>query len=268
MVSKQGWQLIWQITLIWIIPFRSFAATDNPCGGTDSFLTILNRPSVADSPCVVPNKKVLLELGYQYQKLRYQGHAQNFPAAELRLGLPADTEFFTVLPNYTTQSILPHSGFGPTSLGFKHEITYTSKWVATMEASLTPPSGSMTFGNKGWGGVLSGIFIYEFNKKLSLSCMLGVSSETQSSFDGGQRFTSVKPDAVLTWSLKDNLQFFGEIYGQSKTGPHEGSGFNFDAGFIYLAAKNVAVDIEAGQRLRGVLGRFENYVGAGMAIQF
>lgn len=97
--------------------------------------------------------------------------------------------------------------------------------------------------------------------------MFGVSSQTQAINDGGKRYTSVNPDLVLSWT-KEKISVYGEIYGQSKTGPQNGSGFNADAGILYLIRKNIVIDLEAGHRLSGVLGGFSHYVGTGISIQF
>lgn len=242
------------------------ADTDsNPCTG---ILAIVDRPSVGDSACVVPYGKALLEIGYQYQKLHPQGQEQDFPQAVFRLGLPANNEFVIVLPNFIHESTTPHSGLTATTLGIKHEIGYTQDWIYTAEALFTLPSGSANFGSNGLGVAVNGIVSYSFNSKLSLTVMFGVTSETDTSYNGGQRFTSANPDIVLAWSPTEKINLFGEVYGQTKTGPGQTSGINTDGGITYLLFENVTVDLEVGQRLKGNLGGFEHYIGTGMAILF
>ncbi|WP_051555086.1 hypothetical protein [Legionella fairfieldensis] len=258
----------WLFVLLVLISCKTFADLNNNFCTPDNLLTIINRPTVADSPCAVSEGRMLLESGYQYQHSLYQGHLQNFPASELRLGVPVDSEFYVLLPEYVTQSDPSYSGFGPVSLGAKHEMAYTRQWIVTLDGLITPPSGSKAFGSKGVGGFLAGIFSYNLGKTVSFTAMLSVSTATLSSLVGGQRFTSVNPDAFFTWSPKSTLQIYAEVYGQSKTGPGMGSGFNMSLGLIYLVAKNITWDIEANQRLRGVLGGFENYVATGLVIQF
>lgn len=246
-----------------------FADTNNNfCGGSKELLSVVNRPTVADSPCTAPDKKILVELGYQYLKLRPIGLEQNYPEAELRFGLPKDNEIYVLLPNYEQDSFFPYSGLNATSIGYKHEIDYTNKWIITFDGLVTPPSGSRYFGNKGWGALFGGIYSYNFNDSLSMTCELTLTTQTTSSYDGGQRFSSLNPDAFLTWSLNDNLQIYGEIYGQTKTWVHEGAGFNIDGGLIYLVSKNLTIDLEAGQRLNGSLKQLEHYFGTGMVLQF
>jgi hypothetical protein len=270
MASKQIWKRLWIGIINYGMAFTVFAETvDDPCGGASALLNRVNRPTVTDSACVVPFKKAILELGYQYQQLTHSaGYQQNFPEAEWRVGLPVNNEFVLVLPNYIHQSMAPHSGFAATTMGIKHEIGYTKTWLAAAEALFTLPSGSTAFGSQDMGTVVNGIIDYTFNSTFSLSFMLGVATQTQSKLNGGQRFTSINPDMVLTYVLNPKINFFGEVYGQSKTGPGEGSGFNFDGGVLYLPLPNLEVDLEVGQRISGNLNGFNHYMGTGMSIAF
>lgn len=268
--SKQAWKLVWIFTLAYGFAPDLFADTvDDPCGGPSALLNIIDRPTVADSACVVPYKKVVLETGYQYQQLTHSaGNEQNFPEAELRIGLPIKNEFVAVLPNYVHQSMSSQSGFMATTLGIKHEIGYTEHWLGAIESLFTLPDGNAAFGSKGVGVALNGIVAYTFNPQYNLSLMLGGTSQTQPSNAGGQRYTSINPDLVFTYTATDKLEVYGEIYGQSKTGPGEGSGFNFDGGILYLLLPIVAVDVEIGQRISGNLDGFQHYVGAGLSVMF
>lgn len=84
---------------------------------------------------------------------------------------------------------------------------------------------------------------------------------------GGQSFTSVNPDLLLSWT-KNKISLFIEVYGQSKTAPDEGSGYNADAGILYLIKKNIVIDLEIDQRISGLLDGVERYYGGGITIQF
>ncbi|MDP3704814.1 MAG: transporter, partial [Legionellaceae bacterium] len=256
------------ITLCFGVWNTVFANASLPFCDASPLLNLVDRPTAADSPCVVPLRDALVEMGTQYQKLLSQGHLQNFPETELRIGLPQNSEFFVLLPNYIHASI-PSSGFASTSFGIKHEIAFTNRWIISIEGFLTPPSGSYYYGNQGIESILDGIFSYNINDKLSLTGMLGVSTQTLvTSANLSERFSSLNPDVLLTWTLQDNIQLFAEIYGQSKTGPTTGVGYNTDAGITYLVTKNMTMDLEFGHNLQGVLGDFEQYIGAGFAIKF
>jgi hypothetical protein len=240
---------------------------NDPCGGPAALLNIANRPSAADSACVVPYKKMVLELGYQYMQLTHSlGHAQNFPEATFRIGLPANNELVILLPNEIRLSSEPHSGSTATVIGIKHELGYNQRWIATIESLITLPNGSAEFGSKGIGIAINGIVSYSFNSDFNLTFMLGGSTATTASSAGGQRFNSINPDLVLTYSINPKLNLFGELYGQSKTNPGENSGFNADSGFLYLVSPSVMVDIEAGQRISGSLVGFDHYVGTGITL--
>src|SRR5579872_4786840 len=91
----------------------------DPCDGPAALLALVNRPTVADSACVVPFEKGLIEAGFQYQNLKGGKRAYNFPETVLRLGLPARTELIINFPNYIRQTIRPHAGWGPTAVGLK-----------------------------------------------------------------------------------------------------------------------------------------------------
>ncbi len=267
MISKPIQNLFLLLCMLQTIPSNLFAeAISNPCGGPSGFLTLIDRPGNADSPCAVPFKKAVLETGFQYQELKNNtGQEQNFPQAEFRLGLPGQNELVFLTPNFIHQSIAPHSGFTASTVGIKHEIGYTQKWIGAVETLFNLPTGSANFGSKGLGATLNGVGNYTFNSKWSLAFMFGVTTQTEPSNSGGQRFTSFNPDVLVTYAVTGKLNFYGEVYGQSKTAPNQGSGFNADAGLIYLLLQNIAIDVEGGQRLCGSLLGFEHYVGTGIS---
>ena len=258
--------LSWFITIF--CAFSGYA--DEPqtaCSGPDNLLSLMNRPSVADSVCVVPNKNAIVEMGYQYLALTGSGYEQNAPQGIFRLGLPNQFEFNVTTPNYIHQTIIPRVGFNATILGVKHVVAANARWVASLEGLVTLPSGSAAFGSRGYGEAFNGIASYTISDQLSITGMFGVTSQSESIYDGGASFTSFNPDIVLAWS-KEKLVVYWEVNGQSKTAPDEGSGYNTDIGIIYLLQKYVALDVSFGQRISGSLNSFNNYVGAGITLQF
>ena len=205
----------------------SFAhVVQDTCFGPTALLNIINRPTNSDSPCVVPFKKLFIQSGFQYQELiDSNGRQQNLPNAVLRLGLPTKNEFIVLLPNYTHQSQQPPTqGETAMTLGFKHQLGYNDKWIVAVEEYITPPSGGVAFGSAGTGTTINGIMNYSVNKKPSFTSMLGGSTQTQPKLSGGGRYSSVNPDFVLTYSLKDKLNLYAEVYGQSQTGLEQGWG--------------------------------------------
>ncbi|MDP1614929.1 MAG: transporter [Methylococcales bacterium] len=250
-----------------------FADTiDNPgCSGPSALLNIIDRPSVADSPCVVPHKHLEVEMGYQYFSLiNASGDAQGAPAAQLRIGLLNRTEFTVLLPTYTHFSHLPYSGINSTTVGLKHELGYSKQWIATVESLLTLPGGSSALGTPELGAAFNGIVSYAPVPFFSASLMLGATTTAIPHVFGGGRYTSVNPDLVLTYYVTQTLLSYVEFYGQSRTGIGigSGSGVNADVGIVRLFTPDLTLDVAYFQRLNGALGNFERGVTMGLALMF
>lgn len=252
---------------------------ENPCSG---FLSIVDRPSVADSVCVVPLGHAVLETGYLGASLQGGGFSHSFPQAEVRFGIPANNEVDIILPTYIHQTIpienddgdpltngnIVQTGSTAVTIGLKHFLGYTEHWSGAIEAYVTPPSGSYYFGQAGFGAAFYGLAGYSFNSQLSLTLMLGASTQTLSKSEGGTRFSSFNPDLVLSWQPHEKWQLYAEIYGQSATGPCEGPGFVGDVGIQYLINKNLEVDLAVAQTITGNLGGFNRYITSGFAVMF
>jgi hypothetical protein len=249
---------------------RSQSATEDPCGGPSALLAIMDRPTVSDSACVVPEKQVVLELGGQWTRFRDGSRGFNLPEAEFRAGIPGNNELVFLPPNYLRQTGGGMAASGPsaTVVGLKHELGYTGKWLGAVESLVTLPSGSAAFGSQGVGAAFNGIVNYDPTESTSLSMMLGVATQTLPDLAGGGRYTSLNPDFVGTWQPTKTLQLYGEIYGQSSTGPGQGAGWNGDGGVQYLLTESVEVDVEAGLRLAGNLGGLGRYVGVGLGFKY
>ena len=260
---------LFRLIILFTLSFNAIAQDSNstPCTGSATLLSLIDRPTVGFSACVVPEKQILIESGYQYSQLHNSGVQQNIPNLEIRVGIPNQFELDLFAPNYIQQSVDPRIGFGPSAIGIKHIIGANSKSVLTLFGMVIPSSGSASFGSKGMGGAIMGILAYDLTEEISVSGLLSASSQTESVTDGGRRFSSINPDLVVSWN-KDKVSFYGEVYGQSKTGPEEGSGFNMDIGLIYLIKKNISIDVEFGKRINGSLGNFNQYLGTGLTILF
>ncbi|HAT8265199.1 TPA: transporter [Legionella pneumophila] len=271
MITKQNG--IYTLTLsLLLFSLQIKAATDyqtyeTVCGEPTDMLSFLERGGIATNPCVVPPRSVLISSGYQYQQLIGEGVQHNFPAAAIQLGLPGYFEVDLLLPNYINQTVDPRIGFSQTQLIVNHVLWFNNKWVITASGTFVFPSGSASFGSPNPGGGVIGILSYNFNSQLNLTGNLGITSQSESSYDGGQSYTSVNPDLILSWT-KNKISLFAEIYGQSKTAPDEGSGFSTDAGVLYQVKKNIAIDFEVDQRITGLLNGVERYYGGGITIQF
>lgn len=253
-------------------------AVPDPCSGPSALLAILDRPTVSDSACAIPQGKFVLEMGVQRANLRGPGGgtADNYPQAEVRIGLPGRNEFVLLPPNYNRQragaasgpSAQDITGYSAVTFGFKHELGYNRYWLGAVEALITLPSGGRAFGSRGPGVAVNGIAAYALTEQTGLSLQLGVSSQSEPALAGGGRFTSLVSNFVTTWQPADRLQFYGEIYGQSSTGPGKGAGYNADCGVQYLITPFWEVDLEGGMRLGGGLGGITHYFGAGIGFYF
>ncbi len=252
------------------------AEAANPCSASSpsALLSLLDRPTFSDSACAAPLGHAVLELGFMHASVRGEGGgtADNYPEAELRFGLPGSNEFKILAPDYNSQRAgVPEeatSGLSATAIGFKHELGYTGKWLGSVEAILTLPSGNDAFGSRGPGATFNAIAACSLTDQIGLSFQLGVSSQTDPVSQGGGRFTSFNQFFTATWDPAERLQFYGEFYGQTKTASDEGSGYNFDGGIQYLVFRWWEVDAEEGVRLTGSLGGFTHYYGAGMGFLF
>jgi len=132
----------------------------------------------------------------------------------------------------------------------------------------TLPTGSAAFGSQGLGVTLNGMVSYALSEHVGLTLQLGITSQTDPELAGGGRFTAFVSNFVAAWQPTERLQFFGEIYGQSSTGPGKGAGYNADGGIQFLITPSWEVDLEGGVRLVGDLGGFSHYFGVGTGFRF
>ena len=253
------------------------AAAPSQCSGASALLAILDRPTIGDSSCVVPQGMTVLEAGATLGRL-YPGPAgalDTGPNLELRRGLPGNSELVWLPPNFQYQRrdarggarARTESGFGATTAGIKHEFGATRHWQWTAETLVTLPSGDGRFGSHGLGAAVNAIVSYD-SGRLGMSLMLGVSSQTEPTRAGGGRYQSLNPDFVVTWQTGPALQFYAEAYGQSHAGYRQGWGSDFDGGMQYLLGRRLEVDLEEGVRLQGMLGGFSRYTGVGLGLLF
>lgn len=248
-----------------------------PCSGPAALLGLLDRPTVGDSSCVAPQGMTVIEAGATAGSLygTAGGRVDTLPDAELRFGLPDRSELVWLPPNFQYQTLdagagMPGGrmrGFGPTTLGVKHELGYDAHWQWTAEALATLPSGDSTFGSHGVGGALNAIISYG-DGPWGVSLMAGVTSQTEPTAAGGGRFQSFNPDLVVTWASGPRVQLYAEVYAQSHSGARQGWGTDADGGVQYLLTPAFEVDVEEGVRLQGSLGGFANYTGIGLGLMF
>lgn len=237
----------------------------DPCGGPQALLNLVNRPSMADSACVVPNKEFVLESGYQYINLRGGAHAQNLPEAQLRFGLPYANELFIFLPNYNWQSSPSLSGYSYSTVGVKHEVLTSSQSVTSIEGAIGLPTGGSVYGSNRYNAGVNGITYYTFNDSWSATVMLSVVALSMPESQGSTRWVSFNPYALLSYSLQDDIDIYGELFGETRISATEGVGLNIDLGLLYLITHFFEIDVSVGQSLIGNIG-YSNYIGLGFSL--
>lgn len=237
------------------------------CGGSTSLLSYIDRPSVAIAACSAPYHHLIIESGYDYNRLIGQGVQQFLPQTLMRFGLADRFEVNLSPPSYFTQTVQPKAGFNGTSFSAKREFISNDTWVVSLNGSVYFPSGSKTFGNEKTGGGIAGIASYSINTAWNFTAMLGYSDQSLPITSGGQSYSSVNPDFVLSWG-SENISLYGEAYGQNKTSPTQPSGWSADVGLIILVKKNIAIDFEIGQRIYGQLNGVSRYYGTGISVDF
>ncbi|KTC78900.1 transporter [Legionella cherrii] len=230
-------------------------------------LNVISSPSNVNSPCPPPFKKVFIELNYIDQQLPdHAGIQQNVPNADIRIGLPANNEFFVFPPNYIDQKSFPGTGTTDTRFGLKHTISSKKNWVFALQGIADTPTGSAAYGSNHWGITFNGIAYYEINDQFSITGQLGVSRLSDPKLSGGNYFNTINPDVSLGFSPNSRTSLYIELYGQSKISATQGAGYNFDGGILFLVFPNTILNLSGGQQLYNYLGSFTHYVNVGIAV--
>ncbi len=260
------------IAIPWLLFAESASAMTmssppDPCAGPSGLLAELDRPTVADSACVVQPGRAILEMGYAHLNTD-AGTRQTLPQAELRFGLPHRNEFVFLPPNatYAGNEKGGETDYSATVMGFKHEWGYTRRWIYTGEVLFTAPGTHNVSGaTDGWGTAVNGIVAYSPTPSVSLGLMLGVTNQYDLQ---GRRYTSLNPDFTASWLINPRLQLYAEVYGQTHTAQGAGSGWDTDGGVQYLLTRRIELDAEIGQQLSGALGGYHHYWGMGAGWEF
>lgn len=240
----------------------AIAEVDDPCTG--SILAIFKRPTVAASACSVPTGNYTFESGLDYQQLDNQSTGYTFPQIKVRIGLPVRNEIAILFPSEITNN-RNVSGASATQLAFKHNIFYNENWNTAVRGVIIPASGSRIYGTAHTGYTLNGILAYRFNS-FNATLMVGYSSYSTAASSGGKQYHTFSPEFLAGWYAQKWLELYAEVYGQTKTGPKSGPGYNLDTGLLFLITKNIEADIEVGHRLTGNLNNLKVYYGTGFSL--
>ncbi len=250
---------------ILIACYTAPSLAENLCS-TESMLAEINRPTLASSPCVAPPKKILTEAGYQHRNLVAGSYMDVYPVVQIRLGLPESSEIYAYTPTYVDNHAPPYAGNTTFALGGKHVFLTYKQFVFSLDGYIFPPGGTSDYSSQSTGGRLNGIFHYNL-EPWNITLMLSGIYQTSPYNQPNQAFTTFASDAVISYALTPLVSVYAEVYGQDKVSLTSGSGYNFDTGLIFLLDNNLTLDVEYSNRLTGVLGLFQNYIGAGGAIK-
>ncbi len=189
-------------------PVASPAPTPNVIGASlgandpcTSLMAIVTRPSVSNSVCTVRPNKVLVETGYQNLSLvGGLGNTVNYPQTLVRLGLKVPgLELDFAPPQYqrVTGGGTAITGNTDASYGLKYIVGASPKMSYGLQANFTVPIGSDAF-------TANGTNVYAaLNGSLTLSpaFSLGAVLAGNSLTNGTQRYTSIVPSVILTYTL-------------------------------------------------------------------
>lgn len=246
---------------LFFFPYVVYAEAD-PCKGDNMLLSIINRPSFSDSSCTVPKNTLLIEGGFQNQKLIGIGTQRNGPELSARVGLSNNSEFVITPSNYIHQTRVPFSGTTPLWMGIKYRFYYNKNWIISGEGLFSPPSGNENFGSPHSEATINGMISNKLTNELSWQLQMGISTFSDPLIQGGQQFQSINPIFSVSYTLK-NISTYIEFVGQSKTSAHESLGIAGGGGIIFLFNTKTTLDMTFYQRITGKFQGFNNLIGVG-----
>ena len=241
----------------------------NPCTGPQALLSLLDRPTVADSACVVQPGDTVFEGGYENQVSHTPDFQRSvvYPYGLFRFGLPGNWEIDLFPPNYHSQTAHhAATGFGDLTFGAKYGFGQFGPMILAADTKITVPSGVHAFNNGASNAMVNVIFNFSLTKHFGVGTQLGVSTLTsQANGAPVRRYTILQPDLVMTYQLDIPLQFYAELYRGAGFGGGKGDD-SFDGGIQYLITPWWEVDAEADTLLRGPKGTRANYFGVGLGL--
>lgn len=259
------------------------ADASDACGGPGYLLATLDRPAIGYSACAVPRGALLLESGYQNQS---QAGASPSSATSLgqlftRVGLAERFELDFIGPNFNrVSSDGPRAhGVSDLALGFKAQLPQRGRFTYAVDGLVSAATGTGGFSAGGPAETLNVDVSYGASPAVGLSATLAGSSAAGSftladaaSKSGpvvtnAERFGSLQPSLTVTAQIPHYYQFYVELVGQTKLGPHQGGRLFSDAGLVKLLGRSVAVDAEYAMSFTPIAGSRFHYVGVGAAVR-
>ena len=220
-----------------------------------------DRPGYTNSSDTVDPGQIVIETGATQTRGQDGGVTDDYPEAEVRVGLGSDLETEVFLPN----SFDPHGGgkgIGDALVGGKWRF-YKSKNGA-VRLSAAPYLSIPTRGSFGTGRVDPSLILgaeTASGSRWDVQGNLDLTDPTQS--DGGRLFTTT-PAAAVAYTLTPKLTVFGDGYDNvPRRGP---SAPTADGGLMFLLTNDIQLDAEVGYGLGGAAPT--RFFGGGLSFRF
>jgi hypothetical protein len=243
-------------------------AVSGPCG---PILSLVNRPTVASSPCSVSTGHVLIESGYANVVTTGNGggNTATYPQAFVRIGTgDRDVEFDVAVPNANRSSLQGISTAGSSDLGIGAQMalghTRSAAWGVAL--LVTIPSGSPNF-TAGAAQYLAGFnWTYALTPAVGLFGSENVSAAAAPNAGGSpQSFFLFAPSTGASVTLSPQSQAYAEYTAYGHAGPGLGSKSLFDFGYQLQLGPHVVIDVDYGFAPPGPTGQKQHYAGAGLS---
>jgi hypothetical protein len=242
------------------------APTENPCA---SVIDLINRPTLASSPCAVSTNHVLVESGYANVVSTGPGAgvAANYPQALIRIGtFDPKFEFDIFAPNYTHSNAGAPSGWGDFAIGTQFNLGHNDRAVWGGGAIVSLPTGNPAFTAGGAQYTADFNWVYNVGPVFGL---FGTESFNALSAPGpsgnAQSYFAFIPSTGVSAQLSASNLLYGEYtyFSQVSAGP--GSKSFFDFGYEQGLGSHIVLDVEYGFAPPDPTGLKQHYVGAGLS---
>jgi hypothetical protein len=242
------------------------APTEDPCA---SIIDLINRPTLASSPCAVSTNHVLVESGYANVASTGSGAgvAANYPQAVIRIGtFDPKFEFDIFAPNYTHSNLGGVKGWSDFAVGTQFNLGHNDKAVWGGGALVWIPTGDRAFS----AGTVQ--FTGDFNWVYNLGPVFGLFGTESINALGNpgpsgspQSYFAFIPSTGISAGLSASSVLYGEYTYFSQVSAAPGSKSAFDFGYEQGVGSHIVLDVEYGFSPPGPNGQKQHYVGAGLS---
>lgn len=230
-----------------------------------------DRPGIADSSEVVGARRFQIETGIAREKRRAGEDPERnvFVPTLLRLGINEQWEARFESDVYAWMRVpggARTAAYAPASLGLKYQFLEADGALPSLGAivRVSPPSGSNTLRTRHTTGDLRVAADWELSRQWSLNPNVGLGIDED---DQGQRLNTKLFAMTLAYKPVPTLELFVDMGAQRPEAKGSGSAVIYDAGFGYLASRDVQVDVSLGVRGTGSTAP-RSFLAAGVSLRF